>query len=83
MLTSEGIGRGVEEVYYNKEESHVESTVEENGGIFRLVKLSLGSVGDFIFRGRGVNFEVENVIEFGAEIIEDVDAEESVTGSDY
>ena len=45
--------------------------------------MSLGSVGDFIFRGRGVNFEVENVVVFGAEIVEDFDAEEIVTGSDY
>ena len=52
------------------------------GGIFRLVKLSLGSVGDFIFRGRGMNFEVENVIEFGAEIVGDFDSEESVTGNE-
>ena len=77
------MGIGAVEVYYNKEENHVESTVEEHGGgIFRLVKLSLGSVGDFIFRGRGMNFEVENVIEFGAEIVGDFDSEESVTGNE-
>ena len=42
-------------------------------GIFRLVKLSLGRVGDFIFRGRGVKIKVEIVIEFGAEIVVDVE----------
>lgn len=39
-------------IYYNKEETHVESAVEVNGWILRLVNLSLGSMCDFIFRGR-------------------------------
>lgn len=48
-------------------------------GIFRLAKLSLGRVGNFIFRGRGTNFEIEIVIEVEAEIIVDVGIKENAT----
>ena len=41
----------------------------------------MGSVGDFIFRGRCVKIEVKIVIEFGAEIVVDVETKDNVTGS--
>ena len=50
-------------------------------GIFRLVKLSLGGVGDFIFRGRGVKIEVEIVVDVEVEIVVDVEVKKRITGS--
>ena len=51
-------------------------------GIFRLAKLSLGVVGDFIFKGRGVKIEVEIVVDVEVEIVVDVETKDNVTGSD-
>ena len=51
-------------------------------GIFTFAKLSLGGVGDFIFRGRCVKIEVEIVIEVKEEIVVNVEVKESVTRSE-
>ena len=49
-------------------------------GIFTFAKLSLDRVGDFIFRGRGVNFEVEIVVDVEVEIVMNVEVKKKVTG---